>query len=214
MSRISQTLSLLSNLSSLSIGPNTTSEDEKVAIVTEQFLPRRQDAVFGDQFVFQTVTSQQRINAKLLLLSPFPCDVSPFAKSVAYLSSLSGSIDAVVYRLPGAESHFFRLYIFARVASVKVTLPPLFRGVVTIKNHGGPSQRKHIRCSRSFHDRMRRGFIRFDTGALENDDEVYIHAEGKIELRLMASLKNGSNEKVGWTRIDRHVRRMLKKHIT
>ncbi|KAF8842497.1 hypothetical protein BDN67DRAFT_989055 [Paxillus ammoniavirescens] len=193
MSRISQTLS-----------------DDKVATVTEQFLPRRQDAVFGDQFVFQTVSSQQRINAKLLLLAPLPCDAPPFAKSVAYLSSLSGSIYAMVHRLPGAESHFFRLYIFAREASVKVTLPPLFRGVVTIKNHGGLRQGKQIHCSRSVRDRMRRGFIRFDTIALENDDEVYIHAEGKIDLRLMAPLASRSSGKVGWTRIDRHVRRIFK----
>ncbi|KAF9244236.1 hypothetical protein BU15DRAFT_71792 [Melanogaster broomeanus] len=190
MSRISQTLSLLGNLSSLSVGPNTASEfhDEKpeVATVSEQFLPRRQDAVFGDQFVFQTVSSQQRISAKLLLLPPFPCDVPPFAKSVAYLSSLSGSVKAVVHRLPGAENHFFRLYIFAREANVKVTLPPLFRGVVTIKNHDGLRQRKQIHCSRPFRDRMRRGFIRFDTCALGNDDEVCIHAEGKIELRFNA----------------------------
>lgn len=54
---------------------------------------------------------------------------------------------------------------------------------------------------------MRRGFIRLDTRALENDDEVCIHAEGKIELGLMAS---GSTGKVGWTRIDRHVRRIFK----
>ncbi|KIK95965.1 hypothetical protein PAXRUDRAFT_826486 [Paxillus rubicundulus Ve08.2h10] len=210
MSRISQTLSLFSNLSSPSVGPNSVSEDKNVATVTEQFLPRRQVAVFGDQFVFQTVSSQQRINAKLVLLPPFPWDAPPFAKSVAYLSSLSGSVNAVVHRLPGAESHLFRLYIFAREASVKVALPPLFRGVVTVKNHGGLRQRKQIHRSRSVRDRMRRGFIRFDTVALENDDEVYIHAEGKIELCLMASLTSRSNGKVGWTRIDRHVRRILK----
>ncbi|KIJ69651.1 hypothetical protein HYDPIDRAFT_172973 [Hydnomerulius pinastri MD-312] len=177
------------------------------ATVTEQFLPRRKDAAFGDQFVFQTASSHQCINAKLLLLPPFPCDAPPFAKSVAYLSSLSGPINTEVHRLPGAEGHFFRLYIFAREASVKVTLPPLFRGVVTIKSQNDVSQMKQIRCSRSFHDRMRRGFIRFDTCALENDDEICIHAEGKVELRLMA---NGSNGKVGWTRIDRHVRRIFK----
>ncbi|KAH7889981.1 hypothetical protein F5I97DRAFT_1849074 [Phlebopus sp. FC_14] len=203
MSRISQTLSLLhSNLKSLSFG----SAESEVAIVTEQFLPRRQDAVFGDQFVFQTATSNQCIHAKLLLLPPFPYDLSPFAKSVAYLSSRSGSINAEMYRLPGAENHFFRLYIFTREGSVRVTLPPFFRGVVTIKNYEGLCNGKQIRCSRSFHDRMRRGFIRVNTCALDNDDELCIHAEGKIELRLMA---NGDKRKVGWRRFNRHVRRIF-----
>lgn len=64
--------------------------------ITEQFLPRRLDAVFGDQFIFQTASLRQRIKAKLVLLAPLPCDVPPFAKSVIYLSSLSGPINASV----------------------------------------------------------------------------------------------------------------------
>ncbi|KAH0830314.1 hypothetical protein J3R83DRAFT_1683 [Lanmaoa asiatica] len=71
-------------------------QDDKVEIITEQFLPRKQDAVFGDQFIFQTASLRQRINAKLVLLAPLPCDVPPFAKSVIYLSSLSGPISATV----------------------------------------------------------------------------------------------------------------------
>ena len=71
-------------------------QDENTETITEQFLPRKQDAVFGDQFIFQTATLRQRINAKLVLLAPLSCDVPPFAKSVMYLSSLSGPVSATV----------------------------------------------------------------------------------------------------------------------
>lgn len=52
--------------------------------------------MFGDQFIFQTALLRHRINAKLVLLAPLPCDVAPFAKSVIYLSNLSGPISATV----------------------------------------------------------------------------------------------------------------------
>ncbi|KAG8217247.1 hypothetical protein J3R82DRAFT_5336, partial [Butyriboletus roseoflavus] len=71
-------------------------QGEKVETITEQFLPRKQDAMFGDQFIFQTTSLRQRIKAKLVLLAPLPCDVPPFAKSVIYLSSLSGPVSATV----------------------------------------------------------------------------------------------------------------------
>ncbi|KAG1849157.1 hypothetical protein DFJ58DRAFT_458564 [Suillus subalutaceus] len=126
MSRLTPPLSLLSNLSALSA--STTTEEENTAFVTEQFLPRKQDAVFGDPFVFQTSATNQHIRARLIMLSPFPSDTAPLAKSVAYLSSRFGSIKAEVFRTPGGENHFFRLHIFACSAGVKITLPPLFPG--------------------------------------------------------------------------------------
>ncbi|KAL4065276.1 hypothetical protein J3A83DRAFT_447829 [Scleroderma citrinum] len=169
MSRISQTLSLLGNLSSWSGAP--PHENPKVVTVTEQFLPRKQDAVFGDQFIFQTNLLRQRIDANLLLLPPFPCDHPPYAKSVAYLSSRSGSIKARVYRHPGAENHFFRLYIFARERGVSVTLPPMFRGVVSVKDYDLVRRRNKIKCSRTFREYMRCGLIRLNACASENDDE-------------------------------------------
>lgn len=64
--------------------------------ITEQFVPRKQEAVFGDQYVFQSSLSRQRIKAKLVLHAPLPCDVPPFAKSGIYLSNLSGPISATV----------------------------------------------------------------------------------------------------------------------
>lgn len=203
---ISQTFSLLTNLSSRS-GALLPSDDPNVVNVTEQLLPRKQDAAFGEQFVFQTNLHHQRVDARLLLLPPFPCDNPPFAKSVAYLSSRSGSVRARVHRLPGAEEHLFRLCIFARERGVRVTLPPMFRGVVTIKDHDLVRRRKQIRCSRAFRERMRCGLIKFDTCASDNDDEVCIHADGKIELRLMTG---EDKEKRSWTRLDRHVRRIFK----
>lgn len=205
MSRISQTLSLLSNLSSKSDAP--PHENLKVATVTEQFLPRKQDAVFGDQFVFQTNLLRQRIDAKLLLLPPFPCDNPPYAKSVAYLSSRSGSIKARVYRHPGAENHFFRLHIFARERGVRVTLPPMFRGVVSVKDHDLVRRRKKVWYSRAFREYVRCGLIRLNTSASENDDEVCIDSEGKIELHLTTS---EDASKRGWPRIDHRVRRIFK----
>ncbi|KAF8120959.1 hypothetical protein EV363DRAFT_1187559 [Boletus edulis] len=211
MSRISQTISLLSNLSSFSVGPGTALEDDKVDI-TEQFLPRRQDAVFGDQFIFQTTTLRQRIDAKLVLLPPLPCDVPPFAKSVIYLSNLSGPISVTVCRVPGAETHVFRLSIFARQADVKVTLPSLFRGVVNVNDPDGCLQRGQIRYCHAVRDGVRCGLIRLDSCALEDDDEVYIHAEGSIELRLMPlpprSDSRGENGTMG-SRVGRHVRRIF-----
>lgn len=75
---------------------NLRFQNEKVETITEQFLPRKQDAMFGDQFIFQTASLRQRINAKLVLLAPLPCDAPPYAKSVVYLSSLSGPIGATV----------------------------------------------------------------------------------------------------------------------
>jgi hypothetical protein len=75
----------------------TVTQEENAAFVTEQFLPRRQDAVFSDPFVFQTSATNQHIRARLIMLSPFPSDiVGPLAKSVAYLSSRFGSIKAEV----------------------------------------------------------------------------------------------------------------------
>jgi hypothetical protein len=75
----------------------TVTQEENAAFVTEQFLPRRQDAVFSDPFVFQTSATNQHIRARLIMLSPFPSDiVGQLAKSVAYLSSRFGSIKAEV----------------------------------------------------------------------------------------------------------------------
>jgi len=81
---------------SLTLHGLTVIQEEDTVLVTEQFLPRKQEAVFGDQFVFQTAATDKHIHAKLVMLSPFPCDPPPFAKSVVYLSSRSGSIKAEV----------------------------------------------------------------------------------------------------------------------
>lgn len=82
----------------------------------------------------------------------------------------------------------------------------MFRGVVTIKDHDLVRRRKQIRCSRAFRERMRCGLIKFDTCASDNDDEVYIHTDGKIELRLMTG---EDKEKRSWARLDRQVRRIF-----
>lgn len=112
------------------------------------------------------------------------------------------------YRLPGAETHFFRLYIFARHADVKVTLPPLFQGVVNVKNHDGSCQNRQTRYCRAFRDRMHCGLIRLDACVHEDDDEVHIHAEGSIELRLMGLPRNDGSDNIG-SRVGRHVRRIF-----
>lgn len=206
MSRLTPPLSLLSNLSAVSA--STTTQEENAAFVTEQFLPRRQDAVFSDPFVFQTSATNQHIRARLIMLSPFPSDiVGPLAKSVAYLSSRFGSIKAEVFRTPGAENHFFRLHIFACSAGVKVTLPPTFRGIVSINDYEGLRRRRQIRCGRAFNERVRRGFIKFGSCALENDDEVFIHAEGKIELMLRTE-----GNRV-WSRMDRGMQKIFQRRL-
>ncbi|KAG1736813.1 hypothetical protein EDB19DRAFT_1720509 [Suillus lakei] len=208
MSRLTPPLSLLSNLSAVSA--STTTEEENTAFVTEQFLPRKQDAVFGDQFVFQTSATNQHIRARLVMLPQSPSDIAPFAKSVAYLSSRFGSIKAEVFRTPGAENHFFRLHIFACSAGVKITLPPSFRGIISINDYEGLRRRRQIRCGRAFNERMRRGVIRLDSCALENDDEVFIHAEGKIELRLRT--EGDVNDRV-WSRMDRGMRKIFQRRL-
>ncbi|KAG0706535.1 hypothetical protein DFH29DRAFT_155649 [Suillus ampliporus] len=208
MSRLTPPLSLLSNLSAVSA--STTTEEEDTVFVAEQFLPRKQDAVFGDQFVFQTSATNKHIRARLVMLSPFPSDTPPFAKSVAYLSSRSGSIKAEVFRTAGAENHFFRLYIFACSAGVKITLPPSFRGIVSINDYEGLRRRRQIRYTRAFNERIRRGFIRIGSSALENDDEVFIHAEAKIELRLRTD--GDVNDRV-WSRMDRGMRKIFQRRL-
>ncbi|KAG2138947.1 hypothetical protein DEU56DRAFT_801005 [Suillus clintonianus] len=209
MSRLTPPLSLLSNLSAVSA--STTTEEENTVFVTEQFLPRKQDAVFGDQFVFQTSETNQHIRARLVMLSPFPCDARPFAKSVAFLSSRSGSIKAEVFRTPGAENHFFRLYIFACSAGVKIILPPSFRGTVSINDYESLRRKRQICCGRAFNKRMRRGFIKLGSSCgLENDDEVLIHAEGKIELRLRT--EGDVNDRV-WSRMDRGMRKIFQRRL-
>ncbi|KAG2040177.1 hypothetical protein BDR03DRAFT_1008161 [Suillus americanus] len=209
MSRLTPPLSLLSNLSALSAS-TTTTEEENTIFVTEQFLPRKQDAVFGDPFVFQTSATNQHIRARLIMLSPFPSDTAALAKSVAYLSSRFGSIKAEVFRTPGAENHFFRLHIFACSAGVKITLPPSFRGIVSINDYEDLRRRRQIRCGRGFNERMRRGFIRLESCALENDDEVFIHAEGKIELMLRT--EGDSSDRV-WSRMDRGMRKIFQRRL-
>ncbi|KAG1790877.1 uncharacterized protein HD556DRAFT_667287 [Suillus plorans] len=208
MSKLTPQLSLLSNLSAVSA--STTREEENTVFVTEQFLPRKQDAVFGDPFVFQTSATNQDIRARLILLSPFPSDTAPLAKSVAYLSSRFGSIKAEVFRTHGADNHFFRLHIFACSAGVKITLPPTFRGIVSINDYEGLRRRRQIRCGRAFNEGMRRGFIRLGSCALENDDEIFIHAEGKIELMLRTECD--VNDRV-WTRMDRGMRKILELRV-
>lgn len=208
MSRLTPPLSLLSNLSAFSA--SATTEEENTAFVTEQFLPRKQDAVFGDPFVFQTSATNQHIHARLVMLSPFPSDAVPLAKSVAYLSSRFGSIKAEVFRTPGAENHFFRLHIFACSAGVKIILPASFRGIVSINDYEGLRRRRQIRCGRTFNERMRRGFIRLGACALEDDDEVFIHAEGKIELMLRT--EGDVNNKV-WSRMDRGMRKIFQRRL-
>ncbi|KAH7910626.1 hypothetical protein BJ138DRAFT_81647 [Hygrophoropsis aurantiaca] len=202
MSRLSQRLSILSGFSSLT---SNSSNEEETLTVTEQFLPRRQNSVYGDVYAFQKSVQTECIYARLFLLSPFPCDVPPFAKSAAYLSSHSGSIRAEIYRLSGAENHFFRLYIFACGSNVSLTLPPLFRGIVSIDNHGQLMKKKRVQCARSFCDRMKRGFIRFDALALENDDEIYVQGAGRVSLQLMPE---DGHANTGWTRSNR-MRRIL-----
>lgn len=91
---------------------------------------------------------------------------------------------------------------------MKVTLPSLFRGVVGVKNDGF-CQRGQARYCRAFRDRMRCGHIRLDSCVLENDDEVYIHAEGNIKLRLMPLPRNDGSESIGSRRVGRHVRRIF-----
>lgn len=91
---------------------------------------------------------------------------------------------------------------------MKVTLPSLFRGVVNVKNHEGFCQRRRARYCRAFRDRMRRGLIRLDSCVLEDDDELNIHAEGNIELRLMPLPRNDGSENIG-SRVGRHVRRIF-----
>jgi hypothetical protein len=71
-------------------------QEEDTVFVTEQFLPRKQDAVFGDQFVFQTAATNKNIHARLVMLPSFPSDSPPFAKSVEYLCSRTGSIKAEI----------------------------------------------------------------------------------------------------------------------
>lgn len=57
---------------------------------------------------------------------------------------------------------------------------------------------------------MRRGFIRLGSCALENDDEIFIHAEGKIEL--MVRTECDVNDRV-WTRMDRGIRKILERRV-
>jgi len=111
------------------------------------------------------------------------------------------------YRHPGAENHFFRLYIFARERGVRVTLPPMFRGVVSVKDNDLVRRRKKVWYSRAFREYIQCGLIRLNTSASENDDEVCIDSEGKIELRLTTS--EDANKR-GWPRIDHRMRRIFK----
>lgn len=91
---------------------------------------------------------------------------------------------------------------------MKVTLPPLFRGVVNARNHDGAPRRGRVRYCRAFRDRMRCGLIRLDSYVLEDDDEVYIHAEGKMELRVMPLSRNDGGENIR-SRVGHHVRRIF-----
>lgn len=91
---------------------------------------------------------------------------------------------------------------------MKVTLPPLFRGVVNVKDHDGSCHKGQARYCRSFRDRMRCGLIRPESHAAEDDDEVYIHTEGSIKLHLMPLLGSDGCENIG-SRVGRHVRRIF-----
>ena len=83
----------------------------------------------------------------------------------------------------------------------------MFRGVVSIKDHDVVRRRTKVWYSRAFREQVRCGLIRLDACASESDDEVYIHSEGKIELRLTTT---EDTEKRGWPRIDHRVRRIFK----
>lgn len=91
---------------------------------------------------------------------------------------------------------------------MKVILPSLFRGVVNVRNHDGCSQTVRTRYCSAFRDRMRCGFIRLNSCVMENDDEVYIHAEGRIKIRLMQLAGNDGGEHMG-LRVGHHVRRIF-----
>lgn len=74
-------------------------------------------------------------------------------------------------------------------------------------SHDGICHRRPARYCRAFRDRIRCGLIRLDSRMpVENDDEVYIHAEGRTELRLMPLLRNDGNVR---SRVGRHVRRIF-----
>lgn len=90
---------------------------------------------------------------------------------------------------------------------MKITLPPSFRGIVSISDYEGLRRRREIRCGRAFNKRVRRGLIRFGCCALENDDEVFIHAEGKIELMLRTE-----GNRV-WSRMDRGMQKIFQRRL-
>lgn len=96
---------------------------------------------------------------------------------------------------------------------MKVTLPSLFRGVVNVKNNDGFCQKSQARYCRAFRERMRRGLIRLDASVLDDDDEVYIHAQGNIELRLMPSTEDDVCGKIR-SRVGSHVRRIFRRRAT
>ena len=79
---------------------------------------------------------------------------------------------------------------------------------MSINDYEGLRARRQIRCARAFNERMRRGFIRINSCALENDDEIFIHAEGKIELKLRTDIEDRV-----WSQVDRGMRRIFQRRM-
>ncbi|EGN96254.1 hypothetical protein SERLA73DRAFT_76233 [Serpula lacrymans var. lacrymans S7.3] len=208
MGRTSKRFSILSHFS---IGPEANIQESKtqeVVKVTGQFLPFKQEAVLESHMTLQKAVPKECIHARLLLLSPFPHEAPPFAKSVAWLSSGTGSVNVEVYRLSGAENHFFRLYVVACSSGVSLKLPPLFRGVISIVGYRDAETKDRMRCAPTFYKRVRQGLIRFEGRPTEDDDEIYIHAVGKIDLQLMDE-DSGRPEWTGMGRLRRIILRKI-----
>ncbi|GLB35428.1 hypothetical protein LshimejAT787_0209930 [Lyophyllum shimeji] len=135
---------------------------------------------FGKSILHKEVLNED-MNVRVLLLPPrSPSDESPYGKSVIDLFTRFGSVSAEIIRLPGAEKHFFQLYVTSCEQNAIILLPTDFRGTIDVEG-----------CSRVRYDgelrrRIDQEVIRINaTDTRRDGDEVYIHATGGVEIRVV-----------------------------
>ncbi|KDQ59597.1 hypothetical protein JAAARDRAFT_626256 [Jaapia argillacea MUCL 33604] len=188
--------------------------------ITEQLLPVTRPNARASFYNARTrrpsvdaVATRERLELRVLLLSPFPSDLPPFAKSVVNVSSQSGSISVKVYRLGGAAStHFFKLHITAHSSNVVIILPSSFRGGIFILGQTS-SRHQRIWKDSAVRRRIRRGLIRLngDPDTAEDEDEVVVRTKGRVRIQIVNAAKE---ERARVKLIDWLKKRMTRRSIS
>ncbi|KAF8162871.1 hypothetical protein B0H34DRAFT_672009 [Crassisporium funariophilum] len=157
---------------------------------TEQLVPSRKGSHSSEKAGTSSCglnkeVLNEDINLRVLLLPLSNSDASetPCEKSTIEVYSRSESVAIEIVRLSGATDHHFRSNVTSCEGSVRVVLPPKFRGAIYINNLSGPPGQ--VEFSVELRKCIDNGAVRLNPLVVEEDeDEIHLHSPKNIELHL------------------------------